>query len=309
MSLIRLATSSVYRIAHALRLERWLDLANFTVNFQSGGFSYFIPLRNGLGRALGRPFPQWADRLYPLLFNDCSGIFLDVGCNVGQTFLLWLKHRPQDLSYVGVDPVPGYCEYVGILARKNGVRNAVLMCAGLGARSRLATLQRVEDDGSDSDMSSLEPSLRNDDVYRGSLLVPVVTGDNLVSSLHDSRPVCVVKIDVEGFEHEVLSGLSATLTRDRPLILSEVMYSNHPSENRRAERRSQVEATTQFLRGLNYSIIHARHDGRLVPLNHLPIQDWRREDHNDYDFLFIPEERMDAFLARSALRPAKSPSA
>jgi FkbM family methyltransferase len=276
-------------------LERFLDLVNFTVAFQNGGFSYLVPQRNGVGRALERPFPKWADRLYPLLLNGGSGIFLDVGCNAGQTFLLWLKHRPQGLNYAGVDPLPGCCEYVGVLARKNGIRNAAIMCAGLGASSRLATLQCVHQDGSGSDMSSLEPSLRNDQTYQDSLLVPVVTGDSFVSSLPGRPTVSAVKIDVEGFEHEVLFGLSATLSRDRPLILAEVMYSNHPDEERRSKRRRQVEATNAFLHGLNYSIMHARHDGTILPLNKLPVQDWKRDDHNDYDFLFIPAERVEDF--------------
>ncbi len=52
--------------------------------------------------------------------------------------------------------------------------------------------------------------------------VEVLTGDAVVQDL----PVDLIKIDVEGMEIDVLSGLSATLSRQRPALYIEVSDSN-----------------------------------------------------------------------------------
>jgi FkbM family methyltransferase len=52
--------------------------------------------------------------------------------------------------------------------------------------------------------------------------VPVTTLDKLADAKMIRRPVQFVKIDVEGFEVEVLEGMKALLEQDRPCVLAEV---------------------------------------------------------------------------------------
>jgi FkbM family methyltransferase len=61
-------------------------------------------------------------------------------------------------------------------------------------------------------------------------------------------PDCV-KIDVEGFEHEVLIGAKEVLAQSRPLLFLEI----HPVQL--AENGTSVRAVLDLLRGLNYEVL------------------------------------------------------
>jgi FkbM family methyltransferase len=55
--------------------------------------------------------------------------------------------------------------------------------------------------------------------------IQVVRGDDFFAA-HHLPPVSLIKIDVEGYEANVLKGLQETLRRDRPPILVEVQHAN-----------------------------------------------------------------------------------
>lgn len=288
LPLIRL----VHFAARMTGQERCLDLFNFTLPVTVRGFRYFVPRRGELGRSLVQEAPHGMDELYARMLRNKKGLFLDVGCNEGQTFLLWLKHREPGLRYVAVDPQPRCCDYVGVLSRKNAVKDAVILCAGLAESPGLATLYCMDAEGADSDMASMEPILLAEAEYQSRKLVPTVTGDALVESVASEETVAVIKIDVEGFEHGVLVGFQQTLRRDRPLILCEFMGSGHPDPARRQERRSQIAASSRFLKDNGYAVFHARKDGHLVALDAVPAHDFCRDHFHTagYDFLLVPEE-------------------
>jgi FkbM family methyltransferase len=288
LHLIRL----VHFAARMTGQERCLDLFNFTLPVTVRGFRYFVPRRGELGRSLVQEAPHEMDELYARILRNKKGLFLDVGCNEGQTFLLWLKHRGPGLRYVAVDPQPRCCAYVGVLSRKNAVNDAVILCAGLAESPGLATLYCIDADGADSDMASMEPILLAEAEYKSRILVPTVTGDALVESVASEESVAVIKIDVEGFEHGVLEGFQQTITRDRPLILCEFMGSGHPDPARRQERRNQIAASNRFLKNNGYDVFHAHRDGNLAPLDGLPAYDFSRDHFRTagYDFLLVPEE-------------------
>lgn len=294
MSFTNRIKKSLLSLSYRPSIRKVLWALNFSVRLsRENGTSFELPIYQGMGSSLNSPPPRWCEQLYEKALSDNAGCFLDVGCNVGQTFLLWLKHRNGEMRYVGIDPVPSCCSYVNHLCAKNAPDSSTVVCAALGSEPRLADLHCVGQLGEDSEMSSLEESLRDPATYGASSITPVITGDCLTSHL-DSE-ITVIKIDVEGFEHEVLAGFHETLERDRPLIISEVMYSNHPESSERRKRREQVQATSRLMKSLSYNIWHTRHDGRIVEIQELPVQDWKSDDLNDYDFLFIPSEKTEGF--------------
>lgn len=79
------------------------------------------------------------------------------------------------------------------------------------------------------------------------IMVQSHTGDNLIAS-NACPPPDLIKIDVEGFEINVLKGLESTLTRTHPTIVFEhALY-------RLEEVNRPVDEVTSFLRGIGYEV-------------------------------------------------------
>lgn len=299
MSFVNRIKKSLVSLSNRPSARKFLWSFNFSVRLSHRDDLLFdVPIYQGMGLSLVSPPPHWCDQLYLNILSTRSGYFFDVGCNTGQTFLLWLRHRSLDTRYVGIDPIPSCCSYLNHLCAKNAPERSMVICAAIGSEPRLAELHSVGRLGEDSEMSSLENSLRDPNTYQAVSSTPVVTGDSIRAHLDSQIPVSVIKIDVEGFEHEVLAGFHDTLERDRPIVISEVMYSNHPDPVEREKRREQVRETSRLMKTLSYSIWHTRHDGEIVELEELPVQDWKREDRNDYDFLFVPSESVEEFQTK-----------
>ena len=273
---------------------RWMGLFNYTRSAVIDGHALKIPMRGGIGRELLDPPPAWIDQLCKKILALNEGAFFDVGCNFGQTFVLYLKHSKPGSRYLGVDALPECVSYVRSLAEKNEVSGFAVVATALSDETGFANLLCKAPSGPDSTISSLETNLRDGVSYDQVIAVPITTADALLQHL-DLRPG-FVKIDVEGFELPVLRGMSQTLRAVRPFVICEVMMSNHSEETARAARRQQIQETSELLKSLDYCILHARHNGTLQSLESLPLQDWKVEDGNDYDFLFVPQEKLKVFL-------------
>lgn len=89
----------------------------------------------------------------------------------------------------------------------------------------------------------------------GSLRLPIRQGDSCLAQLGIEK-IDVVKIDVQGFESQVLNGLRATLERDRPILCVEV-----GAENRQA---IPTLAALAALLPVNYDFRCVRFDDLVV---------------------------------------------
>jgi FkbM family methyltransferase len=82
-------------------------------------------------------------------------------------------------------------------------------------------------------------------------------------SFHD---VSLIKIDVEGYEDEVLLGSKETIMRERPVIVIEIM-GGHVYEHASAEIKAKIERTISLLTSFGYSVLRLEgHDYFGVPL-------------------------------------------
>ena len=93
----------------------------------------------------------------------------------------------------------------------------------------------------------------------------------------DDRPL-VVKLDVEGFEHRVLSGMGRTLTRRRPAIILEV------NDEMLSMNRTSASAITAHLDSLGY-VAHRIHRGF-----------WREANRMRFERLEIVDDEPDALF-------------
>jgi FkbM family methyltransferase len=136
-------------------------------------------------------------------------LIVDVGANVGQ-FANAAKLFFPEARVVSFEPDPE--TYVDLRVNTHGLRDVNLHNIGLGDREGVLTFYRHKL----SVMSSF--SVQADDVagHRGSTELPVRRLDTVLDS--DDRPD-LLKIDVEGFERQVLQGAWETVTRSRYVLI------------------------------------------------------------------------------------------
>jgi FkbM family methyltransferase len=160
-------------------------------------------------------------------FGDRTGLFLDVGANVGTSalsFRLYNRGSPilsvepnpdheRDLRMVG-RLLRGHTYLIAAAGDHNGWTELNIPMYGATPLTGLASMHRPEDIDlswwTDRNVTGLDVRMST----RG-IRVPLLRLDDL--ALEPS----FVKIDVEGLETEVVRGLLATVRRHRPVLLVE----------------------------------------------------------------------------------------
>lgn len=167
-----------------------------------------------LGLERGVPFEAaelaWARATLP-----AGGVFVDVGANIG-AFSINLLRGTTGTRGVALEPVARTFDSLASNTARNGLADRlttthaavgseageVLMTSGLNAANHVVPRVR-------STPSAGEERVRQ------------VTLDDVVAGMATDR-VDLLKLDVEGFELNVLAGAEATLARHAPYVLMEV---------------------------------------------------------------------------------------
>lgn len=158
-------------------------------------------------------------------------LVIDVGAYVG-THTVFLA-AIADLEVIAVEPAG----YSAALLKENVEQNRLsgrVTVREVGAGSQSGTATIVRGPQSNLGMSSLA---------LGPGLVKIETIDHIAND----RKVALLKIDVEGMEHDVLLGASQTLADSRPLVYVEVA---HP-ESERSVAAQLAKAGYRFAREFN----------------------------------------------------------
>lgn len=165
-------------------------------------------------------YEEWIDYEFPS--SPESGVLIDVGANEGQHLLpriplyRWLiAIEPQEEMARKLEAsVPLlYRDRVIVFSRLAlGSRNEVMPIRLLANRTCATFVQ---------DSAAIHPQPDAAGIKQiGEQLVRVTRLDDL-RPLFSSYPLVVIKIDVEGWELEVLAGAVETLRRQRPMLLIE----------------------------------------------------------------------------------------
>ena len=118
------------------------------------------------------------------------------------------------------EPEPDAFAELSRLIALNEVRNVTALAVALGAESGIARMVVPDDD--DVEMAgTLEPGFQEHLGRAQTVEVPVVALDDL-RPLLGLPPPDFVKVDVEGFEDEVLRGARRTIEAHRPALMVEV---------------------------------------------------------------------------------------
>ncbi len=232
------------RILNRLGILRFL---NFSLRNHQG---FTIPLMGGIGfELLWEAEPWMRNLLKKISYKFTDAIFVDVGANVGQTMLKVISVN-QDQKYIGFEPNPSCINYLYTLIQRNRFATVKIIPVALSVQTGLIDLVFYSSSITDS-TASIVPNFRDESLLAHK--VPLLNGNDF----NFEGRVGMIKIDVEGSEWEVLTGLEKTISNDRPLICCEVLPSYSVQNIDRVERQDNIE---KFLTRNQYGIIRVAPD-------------------------------------------------
>ncbi len=156
------------------------------------------------------------DAFLSIIPSDRRGVLLDVGANAGTHSLSLARHFSDIHAF---EPNPHLWPSFERNIELNGVENVTLHKVGLANKN--AELPFHLTDNNNFGLGTFSQIEQYDRPLKEVFTSTVVIGDDYLSRNQVSS-VNAVKIDVQGFEMEVLRGLTATLKREQPIIWFEV---------------------------------------------------------------------------------------
>lgn len=178
-------------------------------------------------------------------------VFYDVGANIGYFALLAAATIKREGSVIAIEPNPIARERLVRNLEVNGFEHVMVRSEALGSAPGPQTLSQPL---GRPEWSSLAPA---DGREAEGFPVEVRRLDDVV--LETGEPPSVLKIDVEGWEGEVLLGAQAVLTSPHPpLIITEV------SELLRSAPDEQVSRWLGDLQDRGYEFLKLSHRARTV---------------------------------------------
>jgi FkbM family methyltransferase len=223
------------------RNHHWQGLPKRWARGKLHGYEMLLDLNRWSPRQtffLGRYYDLQTQLATSMLLGE-GDTFVDIGANEGMIALLASRVVGEKGKVIAFEPNPGPRAALEAAVDRNGIGNIDVRAMGLGSVDAELTLHvpRINSgEGSfgrpDYDASEIDE-----------LACPVRVGDTQLSG----ESPRLIKIDVEGFEAEVLHGLENTLQASRPMLITEVV-SRHL-----ANAGSSANALTCLLDAHGYS--------------------------------------------------------
>jgi FkbM family methyltransferase len=241
-----------------------------SVSYDNYGRRWKIPnVRRSMDRLM-RPGRDALTGVWVRKYVPSADLIVDIGANVGQSLILYLSLYPE-ARYVGFEPNPISSAVLCRLIALNELADARAYTAAIGPTFRTMDLfvgRRRPDDPSATLVAGCHADIEN----RSAVAAIAAPLQDLVPDLELSSR-SIVKIDVEGFEADVLESLG-DLAQARPVVVSEVL----PQWADDRARKNAVRRVHDWVRGHGYSIVAIGHGAvESVAL------DWHR-------YLFVPAE-------------------
>jgi FkbM family methyltransferase len=270
-----------YYFLKILRKLGILPLLNFHVRYTPYQKSFTIPVIGGIGHYNLLSTESWLFRLFHKLHKLKDGTFIDVGINIGQT-LLKIKSINPDMNYIGFEPNPNCIYYTQKLIKANHFTNTTIIPIGLSNKTGFETLFA---DTETSGTASMLKDFRIKYSITNTFQLPVFSLDAIESL---NKNIGIIKIDVEGYELEVVAGMLTVLMDQRPYVFCEILpVYNTDTENGkyRYTRQQQLE---QLLKQVNYSFsLIDEQNNVLHPFDVIPVHG----DMQKTNYLFIRRKK------------------
>lgn len=253
-------------LSQRLPVDGW-----FKITILGDPFNYRSSLHDGVGRVLfWHDSEDYEPDTFRVLAREmrAAEVFLDVGANTGLFCLMAAAARPEAQVHA-FEPSPRVFESLRANIRGNPCsRHVVLNRRAVAARSGATTLHVPS-----RTWGSASLARAGFEGLPGHLEeVEAVTLDEYVRDAHLPR-VDLIKIDVEGFEADVLRGARNVLLTHRPTIVCECLP--------RADRR-----TLQcLLEEVRYRPV------RLTEHGEMPLKRLDSPGDVTHNFMLLPQER------------------
>lgn len=179
-----------------------------------GGSVYAVSSDDNYLEAMGNDFEPHMVQLFRAL-TDPEDVVADIGANIGLTAILFSSLAKKTYAF---EPSPSTFRILSGNLTKNSIRNVEPINLGLGNKEETLTItfaQNNRSGGYVSDKIRPESGHVTEEIQ-------IVTLDNFFSSRHPAPSF--LKIDVEGYEQNVVQGGGAFLQRAQPVV---VMEMNH----------------------------------------------------------------------------------
>jgi FkbM family methyltransferase len=142
-----------------------------------------------------------------------GGVVLDVGGNIGLTSIAMSGASPSS-QIVAFEPSPVNAEFF----RKNTADNSNIELVNAGVANESGFLNFViPPDGANAHVATQDYQYHGHPDFHPTS-VPVITLDEFSRGRRFSDPVTLIKIDVEGFEPNVLAGAAELIAKDAPWL-------------------------------------------------------------------------------------------
>lgn len=148
-----------------------------------------------------------------------TGVFVDVGAHVGQHTMFMSRYAKEVHAF---EPYPPVLQRLERHIEINKLTNVIVHPVGLGAKEE--SLPFFKPPEANEAIGSFVPKIY--DVNTPYTDLKIMRGDTALQST--TGRVALIKIDVEGYERFVLSGLTATLARYRPIVFLELTSAHNP---------------------------------------------------------------------------------
>jgi FkbM family methyltransferase len=166
---------------------------------------------------MDRTYEVWLVTLLKDLADKFPGSVLDVGSNQGAVGAALGRHIGPSRKLFAFEPTPETAARAAATLALNALPNAMLLPIAVGDSDEKITFHFRE---GQSDLASAARDLHEETGAYRKLSVEARRLDSLMES-HFADRVGVIKIDVEGFEPQVVRGAQALIRRDRPAIMFE----------------------------------------------------------------------------------------
>ena len=269
-----------------LKRLKSLKYFNFYVKKNLNGTKIRIPFINNIGLSNYILKPNWLDSLIQNFVRDENSVFIDVGANIGQTLLRFKTIKPNN-KYLGFEPNATCISYLYKLIAINDFQDCnVYNCALYSSLQFLFLEMNTADDLSASILSSLRPRYFSDKEQ-------IIAID--YDQLNINYETCLIKIDVEGCELEVIKGMRSFIEKHQPIIICEVLDYHDNSVAEISQARA-LELSNLLL-SLKYSIIQFKTSYinqnfvSYKKIDTITLIKWDRESMNLNDYIFFSSYR------------------